>query len=103
MAAITGGMRQTEKALEGWKEARPLLEQWRRELVEVDFELKQSRVFAAVLTSSAWRETIEANTAHRIRGQVGSFTDTEVTVRRPSGAMLVLDNNEIAAGSDGKI
>jgi hypothetical protein len=103
MAAMTGGVRQTAKTVEGWKEARPLLEQWRRDLVEVDFELKQSRVIDPVSTDSASGEPIEASTANRFRGQVVYFTDADVTVRRPSGAMLVLDNYEIAAVSDGKI
>ncbi len=39
---------------------------------------------------------------HRFRGQVVYFTNADVTVRRRSGAILVIDNYEIAALSDGK-
>jgi hypothetical protein len=105
MATMTVGVRQTEKTVDGWKEAQPLLEQWRRDLVEVDFELKQSRVIDPVSTDSASGEPIEGvvSTANRFRGQVVYFTDADVTVRRPSGAMLVLDKYEIAAVSDRKV
>lgn len=105
MTARKGAVRQMEKTVDGWKEARPLLEQWRRDLAEVDFELKQPRVIDTVSTDSASGESIEreGSTANRFRGQVVYFTDADVTVRRPSGAMLVIANYEIAAVSDGKI
>ena len=105
MAAMTSGARRTEKTVDGWKEARPLLEQWRRDLAEVDFELKQPRVIDPVSTDSSSGESIEreGSTANRFRGQVVYFTDADVTVRRPSGAMLVIGNDEIVSVSDGKI
>jgi hypothetical protein len=104
MAAMRGGARRTEKTVDGWKEARPLLEQWRRDLAEVDFELKQPRVIEPVLTDSASGESIEREApTNRFRGQVVYFTGADVTVRRPSGAMLVIRDDEIAGASDGKI
>ena len=104
MAAMTGGVRQTEKTVEGWKEARPLLEQWRRDLVEVDVMLKQPWAIGPVSTDSASGEPIDGNgkTENRFRGQIIYFTDADMTVRRPSGEILVLGNYEIAAMSVGK-
>jgi hypothetical protein len=105
MSATTASVPQTNKTVGTWKQAQLLLEQWRRDLVEVDFELKQSRVIDPVSTDSASGEPIEGaiSAANRFRGQVVYFTDADVTVRRPSGAMLVLDKSEIAAVSDGKV
>ncbi len=37
----------------------------------------------------------------RFRGQVIYITSADVTLRRPSGAILVIDNYEIACMSDG--
>lgn len=102
MPTNAGSARQAEKPVDGWTGARPLLEQWRRDLVEVDVELKQPRVIDPVLTDSASGEPIELEGSTRFRGQVVYVTDADVTVRRPSGAMLVIDNDEIAAMSDGK-
>jgi hypothetical protein len=105
MAAMTGGARRIEKTVDGWKEARPLLEQWRRDLSEVNFELKQPRIIDPVSIDSASGESIEreGSTANRFRGQVLYITDLDLTVRRPSGAMLIIGNNEIVSVSDGKI
>jgi hypothetical protein len=104
MRTMTSSVQQTKKAVGGSKKAQPLLEQWRRDLVEVDVELKQPRVIDPVSTNSASGEPIEpeGTSANRFRGQVVYFTDVDVTVRRPSGAMLVIDNYAIAAISDGK-
>lgn len=102
MPTNTGSARQAEKPVDGWIVARPLLEQWRRDLVDVDVELKQPRVIDPVLTDSASGELIELEGSTRFRGQVVYVTDADVTVRRPSGAMLVIDNDEIAGMSDGK-
>jgi hypothetical protein len=96
-------VRKAEKLVNGWKQARPLRERWRRELKEVDVELKQPRVIDPLPTDSASSEPIEnGNAASRFRGEVIYFADADAMVRLPSGAMLVLDNGEIAAMSDGK-
>ena len=44
----------------------------------------------------------EGTPTHRFRGQVVYFTNADVTERRSSSAILVIDNYEIAAMSDGK-
>ena len=101
--SVTASVRQEEKLVDSWKQARPLLEQWRRELKEVEVELKQPRVIDPLLTDSASGEPIENGGAvGRFRGQVVYFTDADAMVRLPSGAMTVLDKDEIAVMSDGK-
>jgi len=44
----------------------------------------------------------EGTPTNRFRGQVVYFTNADVTLRRPSGAILVIDNYEIIAMSDRK-
>ena len=104
MSATTASVPQTNKTVGSWKQAQPLLQQWRRDLVEVDFMLKQPWAIGPVSTDSASGEPIDGNgkTENRFRGQIIYFTDTDVTVRRPSGEILVLGNYEIAAMSGGK-
>ena len=100
---VTTSVRQAENLVKGWKQARPLLEQWRRELIEVDVELKQPRVIDPLLADSASGEPIENGGAvGRFRGEIIYFTDADAMVRLPSGATVVLDRDEIAAMSDGK-
>ncbi len=104
MSAITASVPQTNKTVGSWKQAQPLLEQWRRDLVEVDVMLKQPWAIGPVSTDSASGEPIDGNgkTENRFRGQIIHFTDADVTVRRPSAEILVLGSYEIAAMSDGK-
>jgi hypothetical protein len=100
---VTTSVRKAEKSVSSWTQARPLLEQWRRGLVEVDIELKQPRIIEPLPTDSASGEPIENGSAvGRFRGEVVYFTDADAMVRLRSGAMLVLDKDEIAAMSDGK-
>jgi hypothetical protein len=103
MPVTTGRTRQAERFADVWKQARPLLEQWRRELSEVDVLLKQPRIVDPSLLDSASGEPLEnGNVVSRFRGQVVFFTDADVMIRLPSGAMPVLDKDEIASMSDGK-
>jgi hypothetical protein len=44
----------------------------------------------------------EGTPTRRFSGQVVYFTNADVTLRRSSGAILVIDDYEIAAMSDGK-
>jgi len=46
--------------------------------------------------------TDDQKATRKFRGQLIFFTKADVTVRRPTGAILVIDNYEIAAISDGK-
>ena len=101
MAASTGRVQEALKVVRGWEQALPLLEQWRRELTEVNVELKRPRVIDPILIDTASGEAVEMEGTTRFGGQVVYITDADVTVRRPHGPMHVLDREEIAAMSDG--
>ncbi len=92
------------KAVRSWKQARRLLEGWRKNLVSVQVELKQPRVIDVVPVDFESGEPVErqGTAMQRFRARVIYFTNADVTVRRPSGAILVIDNYEIVAMSDGK-
>jgi hypothetical protein len=93
-----------KKTIRSWKQAKALLEQWRRSLASINVELKRPRVIDVVPTDFVSGEPVEreGSPTNRFRGQVVYFTNADVTVRRSSGAILVIDNYEISAMSDGK-
>jgi len=67
-------------------------------------ELHQPRVTDTVpidLMSGEPVERVEKPTA-AFRGQLIYFTNADLTIRRPSGAILVMDRYEVVAVSDGK-
>ena len=101
---MRGGVRRAKKTIRSWKQAKVLLEQWRRDLANVSVELKRPRVIDVVPIDFVSGEFVEreGTPTNRFRGQVVYFTNADVTVRRPSGAILVIDSYEIAAMSDGK-
>jgi hypothetical protein len=95
--------RQHEKSADRWRLGRQLLDRWRKELTEVAIELNYPKVVDPLLADSASGEPIDGEGAvKRFRGQVIYFTDKAVTVRRPSGSILVLENDEILDVSDGQ-
>jgi hypothetical protein len=94
---------QHETSTERWKLGRLLLDRWRRELTEVDIELKRAKIINPLLANSASGEPLDGEGAvKRFRGQVIYFTDEAVTVRRACGMILVLENDEIRDVSDGQ-
>ena len=97
-------MRRAQKTVHSWKQAKALLEQWRRDLANVNVELKRPRVIDVVPIDFVSGEPVEreGTPTNRLRGQVVYFTNADVTLRRPSGAILVIDNYEIISMSDGK-
>ena len=99
------GMKRTKRTtIRSWKQARALLERWRRELASVEVTLKRPRVVGVAPLDFASGELIEreGKPTDRLRGHVIYFTNADVTVRRPSGVILVIDNYEVARMSDGK-
>lgn len=92
------------KTIQSWKGAEPLLERWRKNLTTVAVELKQSRVMDVVPIEFVGGEPVErtGEPLKTFRGQLIYFTNDDVTIRRPSGAILVVDNYEIVVISDGK-
>ncbi len=97
-------MPRAKKTIRSWKQAKALLERWRRALANVNVELKRPRVIDVVPIDFVSGEPVEreGTPTDRLRGQVVYFTNADVMVRRPSGAILVIDNYEIIAMSDGK-
>jgi len=97
-------MRRVKTTVRSWKQAKALLERWQRDLATVDLELRRPRVIDVVPIDFVSGEPVEreGTPTHRFRGQVVYFTNADVTVRRSSSAILVIDNYEIAAMSDGK-
>ena len=92
------------KMVHGWKQAKPLFERWRRILANVQVELKRPRVIDVVPIDFVGGEPVqrEGKATHKFGGQLIYFTSDDLTIRRPSGAILVIDNYEIVTVSDGK-
>lgn len=72
--------------------------------MNVQVELRQRRVIDVVRIDFASGEPVDLRETptQRFPGQLIYFTNDDVTVRRPSGAILVIDNYEIVAISDGR-
>jgi hypothetical protein len=96
--------KQRRKRIQGWKGAKPLLERWRKSLTTVAVELKQPRIIDVASFDFVGGEPVvrKGKPMQIFRGQLIYFTNDDVTIRRPSGAVLVVDNYEIVAISDGK-
>jgi len=88
-----------------WKEGRVLLERWRGNLATIEVELKQPRLIDVLPIQFVGGEPVqpEGKPTRRFRGQLIYFASADVTVRRRSGAIVVIDSYEIVAISDGKI
>src|SRR3989442_12549100 len=87
------------KTIRSWREARKLLERWRKDLRTLTVELKQPRVIDVVPIDFLSGEPVkrEGKPTKKIRGQLIYFTNADLTIRRPSGAILVVDNYELVA------
>jgi hypothetical protein len=96
--------KQRRKKIQSWKGARPLLERWRKNLANVRVELKQPRAIALAPIDFVSGEPVEreGTPTKTFRGQLIYFTNADLTIRRPSGAILVVDRYEVVAISDGK-
>ena len=81
-----------------------MLERWRRKLIQVQVELRRPRVIDATSIDFVSGEPVEraGTPGKRFRGQLIYFTSADVTIRRPSGAILVIDTYELVAVSNGK-
>ncbi|MBI3662781.1 MAG: hypothetical protein HY234_07000 [Acidobacteria bacterium] len=93
------------KTIRSWKQARAVFEKWRKACAGVKVELKRPRVIDAVPIDFIRGEPVEGTAAQgtrTFRGRLIFYTNADVTIRRPSGAILFIDNYEIAAISDGK-
>ncbi len=96
--------KQRKKTIHSWKSAKPFLEHWRKDLKTLTVELKQPRVIDTVPIDFVSGEPVEREGKPRttFRGQLIYLTNADLTLRRPSGAILVVDRYEVIAVSDGK-
>ena len=92
------------RIVRGWGKARALLERWRKDLKTLTVELKQPRVIDVVPIDFVSGEPVEreGKPTKSFRGQLIYFTNADLTIRRPSGAILVIDRYEVVTISDGK-
>ena len=83
---------------------RALLERWRKHLKTLTVVLKQPRVIDVVPIDFVSGEPVEreGKPTKKLRGQLIYFTTADLTIRRTSGAILVIDRYEVVAVSDGK-
>ena len=67
-------------------------------------ELKQPRVIDVVPIDFVSGEPVEreGTPTNKFRGQLLFLTNADLTIRRPSGAILVIDRYEVVAISDEK-
>ncbi len=96
--------RQRRKTIQSWKGATPRLERWRKDLKTLTVELKQPRVIDVVPTDFVSGEPVEreGTPTNKFRGQLLYLTNADLTIRRPSGAIMVIDRYEVVAISDEK-
>lgn len=88
----------------GWKKARPVLEAWRKKLTTVQVSLKTPRAVDITPIDFAAGEPVAPADPpkEQFRAVLIYFTRDDVTLRRPSGALLVLDTYELEWVADGK-
>lgn len=98
--------KRTKSPGRGRQAGRGLLERWRRSRANVTVELTRPRVIDVVPIDFLRGEPSQPATAQeptrKFRARLIYFTADDVTFRRPSGAILVVDNYEITSLSDGK-
>jgi len=92
------------RVIQSRERAQALFEGWRKKLTNLQIELKRPRIIDVVPADFLRDEVPErqGQPTQKFRGQLIFFTKDDVTVRRPPGAILVIDSYEIAAISDGK-
>lgn len=93
-----------QRVIRTWRQAKNLLEGWRRECANLRVELRRPRAIDAVPIDFLGGEPVApaGEGTRRFHGRLIYFTGADLTIRRPSGAILVIDHYEIAALSDGK-
>ena len=93
-----------QRTIRRWKKAGALLERWRKDVKTLTVELKQPRVIDVVPIDFVSGEPVEreGKPTKRLRGQLIYVTNADLTIRRPSGAILVVDRYEVVTISDGK-
>lgn len=90
------------RRVEGWTKARPILEAWRKQLTELRVVLKAPRAVDITPIDFVAGEPVAPTGKPRktFRAQLIFFTKDDATLRRPSGAVLVLDTYELESLAD---
>lgn len=90
--------------IRGWAKARKTLEHWRRELIDVQVALERPRVIEMIPVDFSTGEPVTRRGAPRksFKAKLIFVTEDDVTLRRASGALLVIDTYELASLSDGR-
>jgi len=72
--------------------------------LNVQVVLKRPRIIDVVPIDLVDGELVdrEGKPTHKFRGQLICFTSDDLMIRRPSGAILVVDSYEVNSYSDGK-
>lgn len=85
------------RTIRGWRQARSQLERWRKNLSTITVALKSPRVIDVVPVDFITGESIErlGQEKKKFTGKLIYFTADDAIVRRPSGALLVIDTYEI--------
>lgn len=92
------------KVIRGWRQARPVLERWRRNLTLLTVTLRAPRVIGAVPVDFDTGEPIaEGGRARtRFRAELVYHTAADVTLHLPRGALMIVDTYELVSLSDGR-
>ena len=92
------------RTVHGWKKARPVLEAWRKKLASLQVALQQPRAIDIVPVDFISGEPVarQGPPKKKFRAQLIYLTGDDATMRRPSGALLVIDTYELESLSDGK-
>jgi len=96
--------RSAKKVIRNWRHGRALLARWWKKCANLQVELKRPRVIDVVPIDYLRGEPVgtAGEGKKRFRGRLIFVTNADVTIRRPSGAILIIDNYEIVSLSDSR-
>lgn len=92
------------RTVKGWVKARRVLEEWRRNLTDLQVVLRSPRAIDITPVDFVAGEPVAAKDIPRkkFKAKLIFFTRDDATVRRPSGALLVIDTYELESLADRK-
>ena len=92
------------RTIKGWRKAKTQLERWRKSLARLRVTLKRARPVDATAVDLSSGEPIApgGQPQTRFSAQLIYFTSADLTLRRPSGAVLAIDTYELDSLTDGK-
>jgi len=92
------------RTINGWRKAKAQLERWRKSLARLRVTLNRARPVDATAVDLASGEPISpgGQPQTRFSAQLIYFTSADLTLRRPSGAVLAIDTYELDSLTDGK-